>query len=215
MQLGLAGELGSHCCPPCACTASAEPPPHAGDKGAALPSQAQATEPQPVFIHPTPQRWANRTARPNTSFPQQQEKPQLKASGCRQQPWYRFIQHKLSSFGGERGLAALPTHSRLPGAPPSTRAARSPCWPPLCSHHTSHPCSRRDPPALPRQPPAPRGGSRHRQGWHHAGCTAAREFAGSRGKSQATAAAETWQEGWTGAAEAGRGCSHPPSALSS
>uniref|UniRef100_A0A8B9MPL2 Arginine vasopressin-induced protein 1 n=1 Tax=Accipiter nisus TaxID=211598 RepID=A0A8B9MPL2_9AVES len=75
-----------------------------------------------------------------------------------------------------------------------------------CSHHTSHPCSRRAPLALPlpQQPPATQGGPRHRQGWHHAGCTAARKLAGSRGKSQARAAVETWQEGWTRAAEGER-----------
>uniref|UniRef100_A0A8D0EGQ5 Arginine vasopressin-induced protein 1 n=1 Tax=Strix occidentalis caurina TaxID=311401 RepID=A0A8D0EGQ5_STROC len=68
------------------------------------------------------------------------------------------------------------------------------------------------------------GGPRHRQGWHDAGCTAARELAGSRDKSQARAAVETWQEGWTGAAErerasppwgVGEGLQAPPRATCS
>lgn len=118
-------------------------------------------------------------------------------------PFYTTQAQQLL-FWGERGLAASPTHSRparfsAPGQPGAHAG-------PPCSHRTSHPCSRRAPSALPLpwQPPAPRVGPRHRQRWHHAGCTAARDFAGSRGKSQARAAVETWQEGWTGAAEGER-----------
>lgn len=98
------------------------PLPTAGDEGAALPSQAQTAEPQPTCIPQAPQRWANRTARPNTSLPPQQEKLQLKVSRCRQQPWNHFRQHKLSSFWGNRGSLPHPPHHRparlsAPGQP--------------------------------------------------------------------------------------------------
>lgn len=110
-----------------------------------------------------------------------------------------FIQHELSDFCGVRGLGPHP-HSRPVGlSAPGQPGAQN--GPPPCSHHTSLPCSRKATLALPQKSPTPHGGPRHTQGWHHTDCTAARELAGSRGKSQARAAVETWQEGWTRAAE--------------
>lgn len=128
--------------------------------------------------------------RPNTDFLYQQEKLQLEASRCRQQSWYRFMRHKLSSFcSGERGAPCL-VHSQQACRIVSTLlptcflpTQQEPLWP------------------FPDSPPATSMGPRHRQVCHHPGCTAARELATSRVKSQARAAVDTWQEGWTVAAE--------------
>jgi len=114
-----------------------------------------------------------------------------------------------SAASRERGsLPHPPTHSRPErlSAPGQPGAHAGP--PPLPSHLP--PMQQKSPSSPSPADPTPAGGPAHRQGWHHAGCTAARELAGSRGKSQARAAMETWQEGWTGAAEGGEGASTHP-----
>lgn len=161
------GSWDLHCCLLCAYTASAEPPPHCRRQ-----SSCSAFPGSPAFIPLTPQRWANRTARPNTDFPQQPEKSQLKASRCRQQPWYCFIQHKLSSCWWERGSLPPPPTASLRDC--QLQGSQEPMLVPQCSH----PCGGRAPLALPWQPLPLKRVPRHRQGWHHAGCTAARELAG-------------------------------------
>lgn len=159
------GSWDLHCCPLCAYAASAESPPHCRRQ-----SSCSAFPGKPAFIPLTLQRWANRTTRSNNDFPQQPEKSQLKASRCRQQPWCFFIQAQQLLVREE--LPASPTHSRLarlsaPGQPGAH--AGPPVLPPMWRKSLSGPSL---------ATPAPQRVPRHRQGWHHAGCTAARELAG-------------------------------------
>lgn len=153
--------------------------------------------------------------RPSTSFAQQQ-KPQPKASGCRQQPWYHFRQHKPSSFcSGEEGACCL-THPQQACGIVSTRAARNPCWPSRAP--ITPPTHAAEEPLWPFPCPSSPLPLKGALGTDKAGTMPAAQQPGSLLGAGAKAKQEQpWKPGRRDGLgqQRGRGCSHPPSALSS
>lgn len=146
------------------------PLPTAGDKAAALPSQAHLSSSLSL-----PKDGLTGQQDPTLTFPSSLRSHSSRQAGAGSSPG-TVLCNTSSAAAGERGAPCLP-HPQQACKIVSSRAARSPSWsssaPTYAVEEPSSPSLAA--PALKRIP-------RHRQGWHHAGCTAARELAGRGGK---------------------------------
>lgn len=145
------------------------PLPIAGDKAAALPSQVHL--PSSLSL---PKDRLTEQQDPTLTFPSSLRSHSSRQAGAGSSPG-AVLYNTSSAAAGKRGAPCLPTHSRAvrlsaPGQPGVH--AGPPVLPPMWQKSPFSPSL---------ATPAPQRVPRHRQGWHHAGCTAARELAG-RGK---------------------------------
>lgn len=168
MQLSLARELGSPLLPPLHLTQPVVSPlPIAGDKAAALPSQAHLPS-----SHSLPKDGLTGQQDPIPTFPSSLRSHSSRQAGAGSSPG-TVLYNTSSATAGERGAPCLP-YPQQACEIVSSRAARSPSWSPSAPTHAAEEPLQ----PFPGSPCPSRGPPRQRQGWHHAGCTAARELAG-------------------------------------
>lgn len=131
MQLGLAGELGSPLLPPSVLIQPVlSPLPIAGDKAAALPSQVHLLS----FLS-LPKDGLTGQQDPTLTFPSSLRSHSSRQAGAGSSPG-AVLYNTSSAAAGERRAPCLP-HPQQACEIVSSRAARSPCWPPSAPTHVA------------------------------------------------------------------------------
>lgn len=129
MQLGLAGELGISTAAPSVLTQPMlSPLPIAGDKAAALPSQAHLPSSPSL-----PKDGLTGQQDPIPTFPSSLRSHSSRQAGTGSSPG-TVLYNTSSAAAGERGAPCLP-HPQQACKIVSSRASRSPCWSPSVPSH--------------------------------------------------------------------------------